>query len=405
MMVQPTIRVETPRGEVTVSAYQGEILYRQAGTVFHREKIKRGANVIEQIKRASAALKVGNEVGEKIAFVNASKMRKALYYSHPRRFYRRTQQEIQKSEVWCPKCREAMPRVRMDKTDDGVKWGYQCHECSFFIPEEKIVDSLADKVVEKVEQAQDVLEEHPWDAKVLLEEAQEDLEEAVGEINKIDLAPKVGDVRGEANLFTGEPEKLEIQEEIVEQIEPDPGELNSLNIQAEKEEKSQDWFEGMLDKIQQEEWVTSATEVTPYPTVEYPELKEVQREPNETKRDSIPKEIVPQMTVSQLMEELQKLPLKMRIHEVIPHIMFRNKKGESINDRLPGGLADDREDSDFEEGKIEEGMKIEKEHTEDDELAREIAKDHLAEDPNYYKKLKKMESSIESELGWLEYVG
>jgi hypothetical protein len=38
------------------------------------------------------------------------------------------------------------------------------------------------------------------------------------------------------------------------------------------------------------------------------------------------------------------------------------------------------------------GIKIEQEHTTNPEIAREIALDHLGEDPRYYTKLKKMES-------------
>lgn len=42
---------------------------------------------------------------------------------------------------------------------------------------------------------------------------------------------------------------------------------------------------------------------------------------------------------------------------------------------------------------IHHGMKIELEHTSHRSVAREIALDHLGEDPNYYTKLKKMEKS------------
>ena len=38
---------------------------------------------------------------------------------------------------------------------------------------------------------------------------------------------------------------------------------------------------------------------------------------------------------------------------------------------------------------LEMGIKVEIEHTPDENVAREIAMDHLAEDPNYYTKLKK----------------
>ena len=39
-----------------------------------------------------------------------------------------------------------------------------------------------------------------------------------------------------------------------------------------------------------------------------------------------------------------------------------------------------------------DGVFVEMEHTDDSQKAREIAMDHLTEDPNYYIKLKKMES-------------
>lgn len=41
--------------------------------------------------------------------------------------------------------------------------------------------------------------------------------------------------------------------------------------------------------------------------------------------------------------------------------------------------------------KLKEGMNIEKEHTKNKKAQRIISKNHLDEDPNYYKKLKKIE--------------
>jgi hypothetical protein len=41
------------------------------------------------------------------------------------------------------------------------------------------------------------------------------------------------------------------------------------------------------------------------------------------------------------------------------------------------------------------GIKVEMEHTDDIEVAKEIAMDHLAEDPNYYTKLKRIEEAKE----------
>lgn len=41
------------------------------------------------------------------------------------------------------------------------------------------------------------------------------------------------------------------------------------------------------------------------------------------------------------------------------------------------------------EKELEMGIKVELEHTPDEKVAREIAMDHLAENPSYYTKLKK----------------
>ena len=60
-------------------------------------------------------------------------------------------------------------------------------------------------------------------------------------------------------------------------------------------------------------------------------------------------------------------------------------------EKLKGGKGDNRPDSDFIQKDLEDGIKVEMEHTKDHQVAKEIAKDHLSEDPNYYKKLKKIE--------------
>ena len=57
-------------------------------------------------------------------------------------------------------------------------------------------------------------------------------------------------------------------------------------------------------------------------------------------------------------------------------------------DQLPGGLADDSDISQFDKEQVDIGVKVELEHTDDIELAKEIVKDHLKEDPKYYTKLK-----------------
>lgn len=62
-------------------------------------------------------------------------------------------------------------------------------------------------------------------------------------------------------------------------------------------------------------------------------------------------------------------------------------------DQLPGGRADSVPDTAIPAPAMAEGTQHEREHTSDPALAKEIAKDHLAEDPAYYDKLKQVEES------------
>jgi len=58
---------------------------------------------------------------------------------------------------------------------------------------------------------------------------------------------------------------------------------------------------------------------------------------------------------------------------------------------IEGGRADNKPDADFDPKQLEKGVKVEQEHTRDKSLAKEIAKDHLSEFPDYYDRLEKME--------------
>jgi len=58
-----------------------------------------------------------------------------------------------------------------------------------------------------------------------------------------------------------------------------------------------------------------------------------------------------------------------------------------LGDLLPGGKGDDRPDSMFDPEQLARGIAVEMEHTGNPALAKEIAKDHLTEDPQYYVKL------------------
>lgn len=61
-------------------------------------------------------------------------------------------------------------------------------------------------------------------------------------------------------------------------------------------------------------------------------------------------------------------------------------------EKVEGGLADGKKPGDFDPEQLQAGVKVEMEHTNDPETAREIAMDHLTEDPEYYTKLAKMEA-------------
>lgn len=72
----------------------------------------------------------------------------------------------------------------------------------------------------------------------------------------------------------------------------------------------------------------------------------------------------------------------------------RSEKGTNklrpIKELIKGGIADGMSDELFDSVELEKGIKVELEHTDNEMIAKEIAKDHLAEDPNYYKKLSKI---------------
>ena len=60
-------------------------------------------------------------------------------------------------------------------------------------------------------------------------------------------------------------------------------------------------------------------------------------------------------------------------------------------EKIKGGLSSGKEISDFDPKALAMGTKVEFEHTTDIDIAREIAMDHLTEDPKYYIKLKQIE--------------
>jgi len=78
------------------------------------------------------------------------------------------------------------------------------------------------------------------------------------------------------------------------------------------------------------------------------------------------------------------------------------KRSQMKEEKIPGGKAKGMTLADIAkyhklplkslQSKLEQGIKTEMEHTTDKSIAREIAMDHIYEDPNYYSKLKKIET-------------
>lgn len=64
-------------------------------------------------------------------------------------------------------------------------------------------------------------------------------------------------------------------------------------------------------------------------------------------------------------------------------------KIKKSNEKLVGGAGDNKPDSSFDQGQLNIGIEDETgEHTKDKQIGKEIAKDHLSKDPDYYRKLK-----------------
>lgn len=66
------------------------------------------------------------------------------------------------------------------------------------------------------------------------------------------------------------------------------------------------------------------------------------------------------------------------------------------NNSLPVGKHNNVPDNKFDEKQLKIGIGIEKEHTDNEEIAKSIAKDHLSEFKNYYTALVKMEKELKN---------
>jgi hypothetical protein len=99
---------------------------------------------------------------------------------------------------------------------------------------------------------------------------------------------------------------------------------------------------------------------------------------------------------------LEREPTASEIHEYVQKRMLNKDFDDSSKepvvaakkDIIPGGNADKKSPSDFSKKDVERGKAIEKEHTNNDDIAKEITIDHLEEHKDYYVGLEHMENAL-----------
>ena len=68
---------------------------------------------------------------------------------------------------------------------------------------------------------------------------------------------------------------------------------------------------------------------------------------------------------------------------------------KSSEEKIKGGLGDGKKDSEFDNEQMEKGVEIEKEHSPNMQIRKEISKDHLTENDHYYDYLEEMEKKMD----------
>ena len=108
---------------------------------------------------------------------------------------------------------------------------------------------------------------------------------------------------------------------------------------------------------------------------------------------------------NRLKQELGREPTTEEIQKSMMRNLFDNKSKwknkepvlantHKWKDKIPGGMADGKKPSDFNKNDVEKGHRVEFEHTDDPDTAREIAMDHLEEHDDYYIGLEHMENML-----------
>ena len=72
---------------------------------------------------------------------------------------------------------------------------------------------------------------------------------------------------------------------------------------------------------------------------------------------------------------------------------------------MKGGMSNANKSVEYDDEQMRMGTEVEHEHTVDDDVAAKIARDHLAEIPDYYTRLRVMEAEAGKEGASVEYEG
>lgn len=118
--------------------------------------------------------------------------------------------------------------------------------------------------------------------------------------------------------------------------------------------------------------------------------------PVQTEQPQEKSEYIPPKPKWKLEQEKYEEMAKQMANQVAASVKYNNwyKKARKWKDHLPGGRADGKTPQDYEKSQVEKGHLIEFEHTDDPDIAREIAMDHLEEHKEYYTGLENMENML-----------
>jgi len=106
------------------------------------------------------------------------------------------------------------------------------------------------------------------------------------------------------------------------------------------------------------------------------------------------------MGSSGFMDEIKDKAFKEAPQQYLESKKRQEKIIKQASEFLVGGKGDGKPLSEFPKDQVSKGMKVEREHTTNPEVASEIVRDHLSESSDYYTELGKMEDKMDKKAFW-----